>query len=630
MTNKEKNDNFDVPLRVEGGGWKRIMISSKKVIIITIALLFCVLIVGYILQLTIEKSVEEDFNKQQLILANQTALTIESVLDHIEHHLMELSSLPRVQRMEPSGLYDMEVMYKYMTELGIIEIARFDANGVLRYKVPQKKAAFLTGNNFSYRKYFQEAKRTGELYISEIITYSETKKGIVIALPVYDTIRDSKNPNLTGKFVGALAAILDLEVFTNKYLKEVKLGRTEFPILLDEDGYILYAGDNKEIVGKNYYMILDEKSIPILQNFISGESGIGYCDRHCHDRETQIGQAVSVGVDVNHLVAYAPVITDNKLWIVAITTPANKAKKIASTAFKMNAFFIALIILIISCGSSILIRMHSRWNKELEREVKQKTKALKTAYEDLKGLDRMKSEFIDIVAHELRTPLTAIKGFTDILLLDREKNLTEKQKDHLKVMNKNVDQLNKLINDMLDLSRIDSGKVELNIESLNLAVIVNSVISDFMPSIENKKQSIKVEVPDNLVIEGDNQKITQIFSKLISNAIKYTPDNGKICLKVEEREDDILVKIRDTGIGIPEKDLERIFERFYLVDAGLIRECDRIGLGLSIAKANVELHAGKIWVESKLGKGSTFGFTLPKKRPISFSPHATQKINHIH
>jgi len=126
---------------------------------------------------------------------------------------------------------------------------------------------------------------------------------------------------------------------------------------------------------------------------------------------------------------------------------------------------------------------------------------------------------------------------------------------------------------------------------------------------------IAIYLLSDFITYGDEPKINQIFSNLISNAIKYTPDNGKICLNIEERDKDILVKIRDTGIGISEKDLSKVFERFYLVDAdSLTREVDRIGLGLSIVKSNVKLHCGNIWVESKLGEGSTFGFTLPKKR----------------
>ncbi|MFQ6063566.1 MAG: ATP-binding protein, partial [Methanosarcinales archaeon] len=241
-------------------------------------------------------------------------------------------------------------------------------------------------------------------------------------------------------------------------------------------------------------------------------------------------------------------------------------------------------------------------------------KDLEKAYKELKELDKMKNNFINVVAHEIRTPLAIIKGLVGVLEIDKEKNLTEKQKEHLNIIDKNTDILNRLISDMLDLSRMDSGMVELNYEEIDIPHLVKSVVKDFMHDIKKNKQSITLNIPDNLKIYGDEPKISQIFSNLISNAIKYTPDNGKICLNIEERDKDIIVKIRDTGIGISEKDLSKVFERFYLVDAdSLTREVDRIGLGLSIVKNNVKLHGGNIWVESKLGEGSTFGFTLPKK-----------------
>ncbi|MFQ6061741.1 MAG: PAS domain S-box protein, partial [Methanosarcinales archaeon] len=248
-------------------------------------------------------------------------------------------------------------------------------------------------------------------------------------------------------------------------------------------------------------------------------------------------------------------------------------------------------------------------------EIVKLQKDLEYAYKELKELDKMKSNFIDVVAHELRTPLAVIKGLVGVLGLDKENNLTEKQKEHLEVINKNTDVLNKLINDMLELSRVDSGMVELNYEEIDLSQIVKNVVKDFMPDINNNKQSISLNIPDSLIIEGEAKKITQIFSNLISNAIKYTPDGGKICIDIEERDKEVLVRVKDNGIGIPEKELSKVFERFYLVDAdSLTREVDRIGLGLSIVKTNVKLHGGNIWVKSKLGKGSTFGFTLPKKR----------------
>ncbi|MFQ6120492.1 MAG: sensor histidine kinase, partial [Methanosarcinales archaeon] len=240
-------------------------------------------------------------------------------------------------------------------------------------------------------------------------------------------------------------------------------------------------------------------------------------------------------------------------------------------------------------------------------------KELEKAYQELKKLDKMRREFINVIAHELRTPMSVIKGYLSILELDKEKNLTEKQKKFLDIMNKNADILNKLISDMLDLLKIDSGMVELNIGALNLEKIVKSIVKDFMPDINTNKQTLDLDIPENLIIEGDEQKITQIFSNLISNAIKYTPDNGKICIKIEERENDIIVKISDSGIGIPESDLDKIFDRFYIVDTTLARECDRVGLGLSIVKGNLKLHGGSITVKSKLREGSTFEFTLPKR-----------------
>jgi|LGVF01.1.fsa_nt_gb signal transduction histidine kinase len=224
------------------------------------------------------------------------------------------------------------------------------------------------------------------------------------------------------------------------------------------------------------------------------------------------------------------------------------------------------------------------------------------------------SDFLDVIAHELRAPLSSIKGYASILYHNREKNLTDKQKQQLNIINKNVDKLDVLINNVLELMKRDSGAVRLYIEPIQLPEIINSVIEDFEPIILENHQEINVNIQDDLpVIYGDIHKIIQIFSNLLSNALKYTPDGGKININTDiaTNDQEILVNINDNGIGISKEDQVKIFQRFYTAKTAPPRTCDRIGLGLDIVKGNIELHNGKIWVDSKPGEGSTFYFTLP-------------------
>jgi len=252
--------------------------------------------------------------------------------------------------------------------------------------------------------------------------------------------------------------------------------------------------------------------------------------------------------------------------------------------------------------------------KDLEKEVAERKKAeglIKEQNERLKELDRMKSEFLSTAAHELRTLLTSILGFSEILL--KRKLDEEKKNKFLKIINEESVSLSSLINDLLDLSRIESGigfKIK-KVPSEIKEVILENV--DFFRA-QTDKHTFKVNLPHDLVkIEADKNKINQVMENLISNAVKFSPQGGEITVSIEQSEEKAKISITDTGIGIPEKDLSHVFEKFYRAENASSEAIGGTGLGLAIVKYIVESHAGKIWVESKLGKGSTFSFTLPIK-----------------
>jgi PAS domain S-box-containing protein len=227
-------------------------------------------------------------------------------------------------------------------------------------------------------------------------------------------------------------------------------------------------------------------------------------------------------------------------------------------------------------------------------------------------LDRMKTEFVSQVSHELRTPLTAIKGFTELLLDEDAGEVNGEQKEYLGIVKSNVDRLVALINDLLDISRIESGRIRLKLEPIDLAEIIRSVSTTMRPLIEGKDQTLALEVePDLPPARGDHDRVVQVLTNLISNAYKYTPAGGALRVEAGRRDGLLHVAVTDNGIGIPAEDVPKLFTRFFRVDSSLTREIGGTGLGLSIVKSIVELHGGTISVDSEPGKGSTFDFALP-------------------
>jgi len=243
-------------------------------------------------------------------------------------------------------------------------------------------------------------------------------------------------------------------------------------------------------------------------------------------------------------------------------------------------------------------------------ELKRKEDELRETCEKLTELDNMKRDFLNVAYHEMRSPLAPIVGYASML---ERCELPDKGRRYIYIIEQSARELEKMINRMLELARIDSRKIELILEDFSISGVVQEVVKDFEPEAKEKKQIISTIVP-GVEIQADKQKVVAIFTNLISNAIKYTPEGGKIDIVVEDRGKDIRAYVADTGIGIPEEHLPKIFERFYMVDTSLTRKSGSLGLGLSIVKEYVNLHGGKVWATSEPGKGSKFFFIMPKRQ----------------
>jgi GAF domain-containing protein len=240
---------------------------------------------------------------------------------------------------------------------------------------------------------------------------------------------------------------------------------------------------------------------------------------------------------------------------------------------------------------------------------------LKDAYEELRELDKRKSEFLSTVSHELRTPLTPIKSCVENMLGGIYGPINEKQRARLELALAGANDEARLVENLLDLVRIQEGRVSLDLEFGNVGDIVQNIIQVFEYDAKEKQIKLRAELPgkDDLVTQLDRGKTKQVLSNLVHNAVKFTPQGGTVTVSASSEGEWIKVRVSDTGFGIPEGELEKIFDRFYQVDSSLTRKVGGTGIGLSIAKEYIEMHGGKIWVESKLGKGSTFTFTLPKR-----------------
>lgn len=247
--------------------------------------------------------------------------------------------------------------------------------------------------------------------------------------------------------------------------------------------------------------------------------------------------------------------------------------------------------------------------ERLQREISLKKDELEKANQQLKELDTMKSDFVANVVHEIRIPLTLIKGNLDNIDKGIAGEVQPKQKEILSDIFRIVNRLARLVNDLLDLSKIESGKMELNKEDLDIAEVAEEVSKGFEKLASDKNIDIKKEFPKNKVtINADRDKLTQVFVNLMGNALKFT-NKGAVTVKIIELQDEVQVEIQDTGPGMDKDKLSKIFDKFVRI---LAEKKEGTGLGLPIAKDIIALHKGRIRVKSTPGKGSTFIFNIPK------------------
>ena len=333
-------------------------------------------------------------------------------------------------------------------------------------------------------------------------------------------------------------------------------------------------------------------------------------------------------------------IDQNKMGIARIGFSQDSLHEVVEETLRetrKRIFGVAVVMLIIGfIGAIILAQMMTKPIKQMAKgakligqgkldttivvkskdELESLARDLNKMSSQLKEIDQLKSDFLASVTHELKSPLTSLIMYVDLFLEGAAGELTEKAEKFLKIMARSSKRLSRFIDDLLDMAKIERGKMEIKKESLEILPIVSEIAELIKPQADEKDIEIAMNIPDNLpLVFVDGDRTRQIITNLLSNSIKFTPEKGKISIKIQDEKECLQLSLSDTGIGIPPEQISRIFDKFEQVRE--IRERVKgpkgTGLGLAIVKSIVEAQGGKIWVESEVDKGSTFYFTLPKQ-----------------
>ncbi|HEY9205821.1 MAG TPA: sensor histidine kinase [Candidatus Methanoperedens sp.] len=569
-----------------------------------IILILCISAIAFMVYLGIRTNdevqniVQKQFTGQQLLLSRQISTGIENFLDEktVNNEILaeslsdaasdEILSAFKNFYNRTGDIYVVE----FVNESGVVTIGYPEENTPFGYDIYQQG----NSRNKPISTDFESARKNKETYITNPLTLLEGGLGSFIWTPVY---KDNE-------FKGMVLSIIKISDISDRFLKTHDSPEI---YMIDNDGTILYDSSEKFKTGENYLRNLNDTNSlmrNILQEQINGAEGTGYFFEGNNS--------------IEKLIAYSPVRWRGQKWSVAVISPESKVDDIIYSVYVKLVLFIGAAIGFILLGTFSIIILLSSWNKSLEFEVAKKTSELKNSNELLQNanrklteLDKMKSYFVSMVSHELKTPLTAVKTSIEFLLEGDPDPCT--RKEMLDLIIKNTDRLTSMVNDLLDLSRIESGRMRYRKEIVNLRYIIDAAVRNIKNEIEEKGLSLRINIPENLPeIRADRDKLIQVFLNLLSNAVKFTNKNGSIEIEAMELGKNIEVHVRDNGIGIPPDKLDKIFDKFYQVDNTSTRSYGGSGIGLAVAKGIVEGHGGTIRVESEPGRGSDFIVALNK------------------
>jgi signal transduction histidine kinase len=464
------------------------------------------------------------------------------------------------------------------------------------------------GTDLSYRPYFTFPKDTHTVYYSSLIQSNDKVPRLYISYPILNRTETSTTK---GILTGVVVASIRLETLGN-FLKNQLFPQFNSTIgLLDRNGIILYATGAQQYVGE---YVFGDKFQSVLSSSLHPPESKNLLNDLIKD--SLQGKTGSEDILLNgkmNTIAYQPVAVNGKDFLDLYISAQHNVGSDVSALIDQMRYFTMLVVAIIGAAAFIIAFLVFSWNKRLQMVVKARTAELKTANdslakanEQLKIHDKMQQEFINIASHEMKTPTQAILGYSKLV-----QRHPERREVMIEAIARNATRLQRLTNDILDVTRIETQSLKLNVERIHLNKLISDIIEDYRNEIEKTNKDIKLvhESQDQIIeIDADKYRLTQVISNLVSNAIKFT-NEGTIKVTEEVKDDMVLVTVKDTGQGIDPEIFPKLYSKF------ASKSETGTGLGLFISKSIVEAHGGKIWAannDSSDGKkGAAFTFSIP-------------------
>jgi signal transduction histidine kinase len=594
-------------------------------VVFVVVIIICLGVSGWFLLQISENIIINKISDGDTQLAQRVGQEVKVGIANIEPVLKLLANSQGWQQMDVIAIKnDLSLIKNKFPDIAKIYVADLEGNQIAKTGTEKLE-------NVSKIWAFQLAKG-GEEIISNIFFDTKTSKPIqIITFPIIEN----------RKVVGVLSAEIDFRRILFS-IKEIDVGK---------NGSLLVVASNGRVIAHTYMEQLSDLDLsksPAVKAVLSGQTGVmkGYTDelgrgvlgsyvpiwelgwgvvvqRPLTDISTEVEQVrntIFIAIIISVLLAILAGWLMSEKISKPINLLANASEKVAQGDLHtlVNVKSSNEIGVLASSFNQMVVSLRKsrnelkQWGKEMEKRVEKRTEELEHANLKLQELDQLKSMFIASMSHELRTPLNSIIGFTGIILQGMSGEINSEQEKQLTLVKNSANHLLDLINDVIDISKIEAGKVEIAIEEFDFSKLAQEIKDSFAVAVDKKGLKLSLETPLTLTIKSDERRTKQILVNFISNAVKFT-DRGEIEIKIVKKDETVEISVGDTGIGIREEDIDKLFKTFSRITTKGRTE-EGTGLGLYLSKKIADLLGGDIKVESEFGKGSVFTLTLPIKR----------------
>jgi signal transduction histidine kinase len=549
------------------------------------------------------KIAAQDMRSNAEIEAHDIANILNNKIDAVRNNLGLLSGLPTIQNQDVESSKKLFSDAQKTTSNTTSSYFWLNRDGKLLWANAfdnQTVYDQYAGDDRSFRPYFYEPRDTLRAYFSSLIESVDGVPRLYLAHPIVLNTNENDNNSTNRIFNGVVLSAIDLKEFGQVLQSQLSTKYGSTLGMIDRNGMILYSSNatyiGKDIFGDEFQSVIPVEIRDTFNSFL-GDS-----------LEGSAGSGDVTFQGNTSTIAYEPVsFSGDNFAVVYIVVPHNIQGAVGSLIDQQRDFNLIVIGLIgaFAVGIAYLVLV---WNRRLSGIVKSKTaelekanKSLQEAFEQLKGHDRMQREFINVAAHELRTPTQAIIGYSDLFYLR-----PESRELAIKAIARNAERLERLTHDILDVTRIEGHRLDLNKEKFDVSEVVASAIEDTKRRVDDNNDSIKFQyTPRKIVVEADRMRISQVVSNLLGNAVKFTKQ-GTVYISADSKDGEAIISVKDSGTGIDPEIVSRLFTKF------TSKSQTGTGLGLFISKSIIEAHGGRIWAENnKDSKGATFTFRMP-------------------